>query len=110
MIAKFKLPGLVLLAAFSLSACSTSKVVQTEQVGDNSLSCAQIMQELQEAKRFENEAQSKKGITGTNVAAAALFWPALIVTYASAEEAENAARTRQTNLVRLANQKNCTAQ
>jgi hypothetical protein len=110
MITKSKLPLIALLAAFSLSACSTSKVVQTEQIGDEQLSCAQIMQEIQEAKRFEDEAQSKKGITGTNVAAAALFWPALIVTYSSAEEAENAARTRQTNLVRIANQKNCAAQ
>ncbi len=107
---KSKLPVIALLAAFSLSACSTSKVVQTEQVGDHNLTCEQINAELQEAKRFEDEAQSKKGITGTNVAAAALFWPALIVTYSSAEEAANAARTRQTNLVRIANEKKCSGQ
>ncbi|MCT4654294.1 MAG: YgdI/YgdR family lipoprotein [Cohaesibacter sp.] len=106
---KTSIAVLAISGALVLSGCSTSKVVQTEEIGDNNLTCEQIKFEIAEAKRFENEAQGKKGITGTNVAAAALFWPALIVTYSSAEEAENAARTRQANLVRIANQKQCPA-
>jgi hypothetical protein len=45
-------------------------------------------------------------VTGTNVAAAVFFWPALIATYANTEDAVNAAKDRQKNLAKIADEKN----
>lgn len=98
----------MLLATF-LSACATPEVVQTRQVGDRQLSCAELRDALLDAEEFGRRARAEKGVTGTNVAAAAFFWPALIATYANAEEAESAARERQDNLIRLADAKGCPA-
>ena len=46
-------------------------------------------------------------MTGTNVAAGLLFWPALLVTYSNVGEAIDAAKDRKERLVRLADKKNC---
>jgi hypothetical protein len=46
-------------------------------------------------------------VTGTNVAAALLFWPGLIGTYANTEDAINATKERKENLLKLASAKNC---
>ena len=39
-------------------------------MGDNKLSCMQLVAGIQEATEFERKAQKEKGVTGTNVAAA----------------------------------------
>lgn len=90
-----------------LSACATPTVVDTRQTGDTDLTCAQIARELQEADRFEKEARKDRGVTGTNVAAAVFFWPALLGTYANTEEAINAANERKRVLMDLAEKRDC---
>ena len=97
----------VALATALLSACTTSQVVQTHQIGDEAKSCEELKASIAEAQKFEQEARKNKGVTGTNVAAAVFFWPAMIATYTSAEEAEDAARERQMKLVNIANSKGC---
>lgn len=90
-----------------LSGCATPTVVQSKQVTDNQLSCAQIKSQIAEAKEFEEKARKERRVTGKNVAAAVLFWPALLGTYSNTEEAINAAKDRQEHLVNLYNAKRC---
>ncbi|MES1965510.1 hypothetical protein M0N77_09280 [Psychrobacter sp. AH5] len=90
-----------------LQGCATPHVVQTKKVSDVNLSCQQILSEIEEAERFEKEARAERKATGKNVAAALLFWPALIGTYSNTEEAINAAKERRTNLTNLYGQKKC---
>ena len=76
-------------------------------MGDNKLSCMQLVAEIQEATEFELKAQKEKGVTGTNVAAAVIFWPAIIGTYYNANEAIDAAKERKEYLVELSTNKGC---
>ena len=90
-----------------LSACASPEVVSERQVGDSSLTCSEIKSEIREAEKFEDRARSEKGVTGTNVAAALFFWPAMLVTYSNAEEAIEAAEDRADFLMKLADSKKC---
>ena len=93
-----------------LGACATPHVVQTTRMGDQHLTCNQLDLEMSEADRFRAEAQKEKAVTGTNVAAAIFFWPAIIGTYSNSNEAIAAADTRKTHLMSLYIQKNCSNQ
>jgi hypothetical protein len=93
--------------AASLTACASPEVVDTKQMGDDKLSCKQLAAEIQEANEFESKAQKEKGITGTNVAAAVIFWPAIIGTYSNANDAIKAAKERKEHLVALSTKKGC---
>lgn len=92
-----------------LAGCASPHVVETSKTTDASLSCQQIEMEMREADRFKSDAQKEKGVTGTNVAAVLLFWPAMIGTYSNANEAIAAANTRKDNLMRLYEKKGCDA-
>ncbi len=94
------------LAALT-GGCATPTVVDTRQIGDDRLSCRQLKIEIEEANRFENDAQKDRSVTGKNVAAVVLFWPALLATYANTEEAIKAARDRRQHLMKIADQKRC---
>lgn len=94
-------------AVLLLTACATPHVVQVVKTTDVGLTCAQLNTEISEADRFRSDAQKEKGVTGTNVAAVILFWPAMIGTYSNANEAISAADTRKSHLVGLYNQKKC---
>lgn len=94
------------LASF-LTACATPTVVQSKQVSDNRLSCKQIEQQIVEAQEFEQKARDERKVTGTNVAAAVLFWPALIGTYKNTEDAIEAAEERQEHLEKIYQMKKC---
>ena len=96
-------------ALFMLGACATPEVVNTRQVGDERLSCAELKQAIFEAEDFKNAARKEKGVTSKNVAAYLVFWPALLVNYSNAEEAEQAANDRIRNLTRIADAKRCPA-
>ena len=99
---------LVALAiAATLAGCATPHVVETTKLSDKQLSCSQIELEMREADRFRTDAQKEMGMTGTNVAAAIFFWPAMIGTYSNSKEAMAAADTRKSNLTSLAMKKNC---
>lgn len=106
--------ALYIFIAFTLlfTACSSPAVspavINTHQVGDNSLTCEQIKKEIFEAERFEKEARGSRSTTGNkNIAAAVLFLPALVGTYANSEEAIEAAKERREYLFDLAASKNC---
>ena len=99
--------GIVLALGCLVSACATPRVVDVQKIGDDQLNCEQIREEFAEAQDFEKKARREKGTTGTNVAAAVFFWPALLATYANVEEAVNAAKDRQNRLQKLAVKKDC---
>lgn len=92
-----------------LAGCATPDVVQVDQVGDEALDCAGLQTAIADARRFEYEARRERGVTTTNVAAAALFWPGLVATWANTDEAIDAARDRQENLTAAYRQKGCVA-
>jgi len=97
----------VLAIAATLAGCATPHVVETTKLSDNQLNCSQIELGIREADRFKADAQKEKGMTGTNVAAALFFWPAMFGTYANSNEAIAAADTRKSNLANLFQQKKC---
>lgn len=101
------LTSLSFSALLVLSGCATPHVVETTRVTDSNLSCAQLEVEMKDADRFRNDAQKEKGMTGTNVAAALLFLPAMIGTYSNANEAIAAADSRKVYLMNIYNTKKC---
>ncbi len=101
---------LVLVAATALlllSGCATSTKVQVVQPGDNRLSCTELKDEIAKLDKAQADIDSKKGATGTNVAAA-LFWlPGLAYTYYDAGEANRLIADRRSALTSISNGKNC---
>ncbi|WGF88725.1 hypothetical protein [Marinivivus vitaminiproducens] len=96
----------VALAA-ALAGCATSPKVTPTLESDASLDCNGIYDELAQLDRAEADVESKKGVTGTNVAAA-LFWlPGLIYTYMDAGDALRLIEQRRGYLNRLGDSKNC---
>ena len=91
----------------TITACASPEVVDTKQMGDNKLSCMQLVAEIQEATEFERKALKEKGVTGTNVAAAVIFWPAIIGTYYYANEAIDVAKECKEYLVESSTKKGC---
>lgn len=98
----------VVTVAF-LSGCASPTVVESKQSKDRDMSCGALKTAYSEAKEFESKARKERGVTGTNVAAAILFWPAMIGTYKNTEDAINAAKERQTHLEKIAAEKKCPA-
>ena len=94
-------------AALVLQACATPKVVEVSKVTDEKLSCEELLNEIEEAQHFEQKARDERKVTGKNVAAAVLFWPALLGTYANTEEAIKAAQERRERLKKIYEKKNC---
>jgi hypothetical protein len=94
----------VTMLAF-VCGCATSPKVQTVQVGDNMLTKDQIACELSKLDETQQNIESKKGVTGTNVAALLFFWPALAYTYIDASDATKLVETRRAHLTSLYNQK-----
>ena len=95
-------------AAF-LGGCATPAVVESKQSNDRMMSCDALKTAYKEAKDFEGKARKERGVTGTNVAAAILFWPAMIGTYKNTEDAIEAAKERQKHLESIAAEKKCPA-
>lgn len=96
----------VILLSF-LTACASPEVIDERKLGDENLTCSQIREEIAEAEKFEDNARNEKGVTGTNVAAALFFWPAMLVTYSNASEAIDAAKDRKARLVGIGTKKGC---
>ncbi|MBE9562432.1 MAG: hypothetical protein IMF12_06180 [Proteobacteria bacterium] len=97
----------VVMTMALLSSCATSRKVPVVKAGDNNLSCNQLQTELGRLDQAEQDVESKKGLTGTNVASA-LFWiPGLAYTYYDAGQATEAINDRRTHLTQLSNDKNC---
>ena len=94
-------------ASLAIAGCATPHVVDETKTSDAELSCNSLRSEIDEAKRFEQQARQEKGVTGTNVVAGLLFWPAIIGTYSNANEAIEAAKDRQEHLRELYEEKDC---
>ncbi len=90
-----------------LSACVSPEVVTKNSVDDRSLTCDQISTQLADLEEIRKEAEKGKTASGKNVAAAILFWPAIIGNYQNAKQALEAANERHEVLVALANEKRC---
>lgn len=88
-----------------LSGCATSPKVQVVQAGDNNLTKQELLAEISRLDCAEKEIDSKKGVTGTNVAAALFFWPGLVYTHLDASEATRLVDQRKNHLTNLYNQK-----
>ncbi len=99
--------AVALAAAAGLSACATPTVVDTEQPTDRRLSCTELIEQIEEAAEFEEEAREERGVTGTNVAAAVFFWPGLVGTYMNTEEAIEAAQDRREHPQEIYDEKGC---
>ena len=97
--------SVVLLAG--LSSCATSEKVQVVQPGDSRLSCSQIKAELKKLDEAQKAVGSKKGVTGTNVAAAVFFWPALAYTEYDASKATDSINAREARLAAEFNRRGC---
>lgn len=107
---KWVFPRWVILSGFLLTSvsCATSQKIQVEQIGDNELSCGELQQELKRLDQSQADIDSKKGLTGTNVAAA-LFWlPGLAYTYYDAGQATELIMARKSHISSLYDKKKCT--
>lgn len=105
-----KLTATVLTAALACvfsAGCASPTVVESKQANDRAMSCDALKTSYAEAKDFEVKARKERGVTGTNVAAAILFWPAMIGTYKNTEDAIEAAKDRQKHLEAIAAEKKC---
>lgn len=102
-----KVFGTLMVGAILLSACVSPEVVQRTSVNDNSLSCEEIKVQLTQLEEIRGEAAKGKTASGANVAAAILFWPAIIGNYQNAKQALEAANARHEVLVALARKKRC---
>ena len=90
-----------------LLGCATSEKIQVVQAGDHNLSCSGLKDEIARLDRSQSDIDSKKGMTGTNVAAA-LFWlPGLAYTYYDAGEAQRLITDRKSALTKSYNDKKC---
>ena len=98
---------LVLCAFVILPACSRPTVTDVALPGDETASCSELKSEYATAKRLIAEARDVKGVTEENVARRVLFWPAIIGTHMNANEAIDAANTRQVHLLNLMRGKGC---
>jgi hypothetical protein len=99
--------ALVIVAVSGLFGCATSQKIQVVQPGDPNLSCNALKEESTKLDQTQADIDSKKGVTGTNVAAA-LFWlPGLAYTYYDAGEATRLVSDRKSAITTIYNNKNC---
>ncbi len=87
-----------------ITGCASSKKIQPVQFGDNKLSKKQLLDEIQKLDVAQEEINSKKGMTGTNVASALFWMPGLLYTYHDASEATRLIAERRSHLTGLYNQ------
>ena len=97
------------VATAFLGGCASPTVVESKQSNDRMMSCDALKTAYGEAKDFESKARKERGVTGTNVAAAIFFWPAMLGTYKNTEDAIEAAKERQRHLESIATEKKCPA-
>jgi hypothetical protein len=90
-----------------LTSCATSQKVQIVQTGDRGLGCGQLAAEMRKLDTSQKEVDAKKGGTGTNKAAAALWLPGVFTTYYDAGQATKRINERRAYLRKLQRQKGC---
>ena len=90
-----------------LAGCATSPKIQVVQPGDNNLSCSELAAQLERLDWAESDVDTKKGVTGTNVASAIFWLPGLAYTYYDAGQAMEAINDRRSHLTSIYNDKGC---
>ncbi len=99
----------VITACVVLSACATNQKVSVNQLGDEQLSCAQIVSQDRQLDEVLEKAQNNKGVSTANVAAVIFFWPAAVGNYMDADKAEQLVTRRKTVLADMYAKKGCSA-
>lgn len=97
----------LVFSAGIVAGCASPEVVDVTRTSDLEMTCKELETSIADAEGFRQAAQEEKGATGTNVAAAIFFWPALLVTYNNIDEATEAAEERKTRLADLYENKGC---
>lgn len=90
-----------------LSGCCCPDMVETKKLGDEKMSCQELIVEMKEIERARKELAGEKGVTGKNVAAVLFFWPALIATHSNVNDAVQALDHRKNHLMEIYNKKGC---
>lgn len=99
--------ALVVCVTLGLSGCATNQKISTNQLSDSSLTCEQIVTQDKGLDDILEKAQHNKGVSGANVAAVLLFWPAAIGNYMDADKAEALVVKRKAVLADLHKSKHC---
>lgn len=101
-----KFLALIALTA-TLSACVSTKTITKNQVADTQLLCSSVATRIGEVRGARDYARSNKGISGSNVAAALFFWPALLVNNSNTTKMIESMNEREAVLSGLYDGKNC---
>jgi hypothetical protein len=102
----FLLPAYTIFVLL-LGACANPNILTKRQSGDSAMSCDELGAAIGEAEELKKEARQEKGITGTNVAAGLLFWPALLISYNNIGQAVDATNARISHLLEIGAKKHC---
>ena len=97
----------IFIALFVLSGCARPDVEETQKVGDQNMSCCELLIEMNRCETARKEIQDKKGVTGTNVAAVLFFWPAIIATHSNVNDASRALEERKNHLLSIYKDRGC---
>ena len=92
---------LVFFSLFIITGCVSNQTVQTVQVGDFDMNCAQLNMELTNLGAKFEEVKSESGATGDNVALGFFFWPEIIVNEQQAKKNQDSINARLTHLTKL---------
>jgi hypothetical protein len=98
----------ILAAGLMLSACATNMKIATNQLGDDKLSCSEIMAQDKKVDEVLEGAQHNKGVSGANVAAVLLFPLAAVGNYMDADKAEQLGTKRKAVLADMYKAQHCT--
>ena len=90
-----------------LNYCAKPTVVNVALPKDNKLDCEKLEDALADAQSFRKKAIEATGATVDNQLRGVFFWPALLVTYANAQDAIVAASERSVHLINIMQKKNC---
>jgi hypothetical protein len=104
---KFVTPTAMLAGCILLSACATTEKVSINQLGDEKLSCQEIVTQDKKVDQIMADGDHNKGASGANVAAVLLFWPAAVGNYMDADKAQQLAEKRKSVLADLYKSQHC---
>lgn len=103
---KYKVILLTILA-FTCAACVSSRTVVEKQLGDDKLACAEIADRIAELNALKAVAEAESGVSGKNVAAGLLFWPAIIANQMKSGDNLETVNNRKSILVGYYEDRSC---
>ena len=90
-----------------LVSCATPKAIDIKQLGDEQMSCNELILAYEKASLASDMAHEEKGATEENILSGLFFFPAYFVTFGTTAHAEYNAASRKEYLLRLYNNKKC---